>query len=203
MICPIDPKPLQPPLRTEEFETLFHLLKVATICQDLVPLLIYQIDTVDNSVLVHIAEQLDVLGYKGWLLADTETKQRDLIRSAVALHRKAATPSAIIDALSVVDIDVEIIENPCLLYDGIFKYDGTEYYNQRRWDRFIVVFSAPIPIELQPLVDGLIEAWKNARSNRFIPFSPLQYDGSFSYNGEEIYDAEKDSSLDISVYSGC
>ncbi|BAQ65537.1 Tail protein I [Geminocystis sp. NIES-3709] len=157
----------------------------------------------DSSVLIHLAEQFDVLGYKGWALADTEEKQRNLIKSAVSLHKKAGTPSAIKEALEAVGIEVNtIVENPCLLYDGFF-YNGSEYYNRRRWDRFIVDLAEPVDPEKIDLINGLIEAWKNARSNRFFPLFPLQYNGSFSYDGLEIYDGKFDELIDISNYQQC
>lgn len=193
MTCPVDPTPLQPPLRTEEFETCFHLLKLATVCQSLTRLLVYQIDTVGDSVLNHLAEQFDVLGYKGWLLANTDAKKRSLIRRSVLLHRTAGTPFSIVEALQVLGLPVSSIEeNPPLTYYGFF-YNGAEFYNGKRWDRFIVNFSIPVDPSIQDLVYALIDEWKNARSHRFKPYCPLFYNGSWTYNGEEVYDGEIES----------
>lgn len=166
MNCPIDPTPLQPPLRTEEFETLFHLLKLATICQDLSVLAVTDIDNVGETILNHLAQQFDVLGYKGWLLADTDEKKRALLKQSVRLHRTASTPYSIETALAILDITVtEIIENPPLTYDGTWQYNGAEFYDSKKWDRFIVKFANPVPPALEELVFNLIEAWKNARSH--------------------------------------
>jgi hypothetical protein len=192
MTCPVDPSPLQSSLRTEEFETLFHLLKEATTCQEMVRLFVYNLDTVDTSVLNHLAEQFDVLGYKGWLLADTDLKRRDLIRRSVRLHRTAGTPFSIIEALTVLGITVSSIEeNPPLTYSGFF-YNGSEFYNGKRWDRFFVNFDDPVDPEIEDLVYALIDEWKNARSHRFKPYCPLFYNGSWIYDGDEIYDGAVD-----------
>ena len=74
----IDSTGLQPPLRTPEFEALFHLVKLATVGEDVSRVLIYYVDSLDDSVLPWLALQFDVLGYKGWLLADTDVKRRQL-----------------------------------------------------------------------------------------------------------------------------
>jgi P2-related tail formation protein len=54
---------------------------------DLTPILIYMIDTVPAAALPHLARQFDVLGVKGWKYATTETKQRELLKQAIELHR--------------------------------------------------------------------------------------------------------------------
>jgi hypothetical protein len=192
MTCIVDPSPLQPSLRTEEFETLFHLLKEATTCQEMVRLLVYHIDTVDISVLNHLAEQFDVLGYKGWLFADTEIKQRDLLSRSVRLHRTAATPSSIIEVLAILGIEVsDIEENPALTYDGSWQYNGAEFYGGKKWDRFIVNFENPVSPENEDLVYAVVTEWKNARSHQLRPVILLQYDGSWQYDGTQTYDGSK------------
>ena len=190
MNCPINPNFLQPPLRTEEFEALFHLVKIASVCQDLTPLLLYQIDTVQESVLPHLAEQFDVMGYKGWLLADTVEKKRTLIKNAIKLHRKAGTSFAIINSLNAVGIEVsEIIENPPLTYNGRWNYLGTEYYSGKLWDRFIVNFTEDVESSKISLVTALIETWKNERSQYLIRCPELlQFNSVWRYDGVEEYD---------------
>jgi hypothetical protein len=203
--CPIDPTPLQPPLRTEEFQTLFHLLKIATVCKDLSILLIYFIDTVEITALVHLAEQFDVLGYKGWLLADTEQKQRDLVQDSVRLHRIAGTPESILEILEKLGYPgLGIIENPCMLYDGTWKYDGTEKYVGRLFDRFMVDNVTTLPDAERPLVTELVNTWKNVRSNFFQPFEPRFYDGSWTYNGDVVYNGKSDNEItDYEPYKQC
>lgn len=75
-------------------------------------LLIYFIDQVDARALSILAKQFDVLGWKGWNLADTEQKRRDLLNRALEFHRYKGTPWAIKESLkSIGFIDVIITEH--------------------------------------------------------------------------------------------
>lgn len=62
-------------------------------------ILVYIIDTVDASAIPALAEQFDVLGYKGMKLATTEEQQRELIKRAIELHRYKGTLWAVKEAL--------------------------------------------------------------------------------------------------------
>lgn len=66
---------------------------------DLTGLLIYAIDTVPEVFLPFLAEQFDVLGNKGWELANTVAQQRALLKKAVELHRYKGTAWSIKEAL--------------------------------------------------------------------------------------------------------
>jgi phage tail P2-like protein len=73
-------------------------------------LLIYCIDTVEASALPALAEQFDVLGYKGWALCNTEQDRRNLIKKAIELHRYKGTVWAIRESLKSIgftDVTVE------------------------------------------------------------------------------------------------
>lgn len=75
-------------------------------------LLVYLIDTVTASALPYLAEQFDVLGYKGWKLAKNEAEQREVIKRAIELHRFKGTVWAVKEALKSIGYpDAELIEH--------------------------------------------------------------------------------------------
>ena len=63
-----DPTGLQPPLRTPEFEALYEVFKEGTVYQDMQRLLVYRVDTVHPSVLVHWLNSLMCLVIRGCCL---------------------------------------------------------------------------------------------------------------------------------------
>ncbi len=75
-------------------------------------LLTYVIDTVDVSALPYLAQQFDVLGYKGMRLATTEAQQRELIKRAIELKRYSGTVWSVQEALKSIGYpDAVITEN--------------------------------------------------------------------------------------------
>jgi phage tail P2-like protein len=62
-------------------------------------LLVYDIDNITAEALPVLAAQFDVLGYKGMRLAVTGQDKRNLIKSAIELHRYAGTPWAVKEAM--------------------------------------------------------------------------------------------------------
>lgn len=133
--------------------------------------LIYLIDLVDESALYSLAEQFDVLGYKGWILANTEPQRRELIKKAIELHRYKGTPWSIIEALRVLGYpNVEIQENlQGAKYNAQYSYNGTIDHNQPGWATFRVILDALTSgIITQAQVDvikQIIYIYKNARSH--------------------------------------
>jgi phage tail P2-like protein len=175
-------------------------------------LLVYYIDQVDARALPILAKQFDVLGWKGWNLADTEQKRRDLLKHAIELHRYKGTPWAVKEALkSIGFIDVII----------------TEHVNDH-WARF----SLNIDNEDVVITDSsftqiiaMVEEYKNVRSvldGIFLKFtttddaiifadndeasveeeiliedilifsSAMFYDGVFNYDGSHDHSADAD-----------
>lgn len=157
---------------------------------------IYNIDTVPESVLYDLADQFNVLGYRGWLLADTEQQRRTLIKNAIELHRTAGTPFAVKQALASVGYEnAQIIENPGLRYDGSATYDGSQTYRGSSLGQFIVILDnerSSVSASQIELIIALINEWKNARSHLLdlrigdisLFSNPLFYDGSILYDGQ-------------------
>lgn len=188
---------------------------------DLTKLLIYMIDTVNADALPILAEQFDVLGYKGWrfvtdntvivppetilyafktrVLTDSgtfeaesclldaiealsatdvdrpdpvflEAQQRELIKSAIELHRYKGTPWSIKEALRRVGFGgAEIIEGVGQYYDATFFHNAAVTYSgANNWANFRVIFDLGNVkgINEQQTADllELINEYKNARS---------------------------------------
>ena len=83
-------------------------------------LLVYLIDKVDESALVHLAEQFHIMGNEGWLQTKTETEKREIIKKAIELHRYKGTKYALVKVLSSLNINGEIKE--------WFEYEGEPYH---------------------------------------------------------------------------
>lgn len=65
-------------------------------------LLVYIIDTVDASALPVLADQFDVLGFRGYGIATTEEQRRTIIKQAIELKRYRGTVWAIKQAMITV-----------------------------------------------------------------------------------------------------
>ena len=175
---------------------------------DLSVLNVYDIDNVDESALYDLATQFNVLGLRGWQLAQTTARRRALIKEAIQLHQKAGTPYAVRRALALVGYpDATIEENPENFYDGTLQYTGNVdnngfFYNGAQFGAFIVTLDetqSVVSAELIDLIVALINEWKNARSwlldlriGTVSLFSNLlQYDGQWLYDETQTYDAER------------
>jgi hypothetical protein len=136
---------------------------------DLSVVLMYYVSLAPAAALPYLAEQLDVLGWKGWLFATTEQQKRDLLRKAIELHKKKGTPWAIREALkSVGYLDADIIPQAGVVHDGSIDYDGSETYAGGFWANFLVRVHVPQAytptIEDENIVTKIISEYKNERS---------------------------------------
>ena len=164
---------------------------------------IYDIDNVDAEALPHLAQQFNVFGRRGWNLASTEAEKRELVKQAIELHRRAGTPYAIKLAMASVGYpNTTVQENPPLYYNGAWSYDGIESYSGIRWFGFIVTLDpvqSQVSSELVDEIVGLIEEWKNVRSqlldlrigNISLFSNLLLYDGAWSHDGAQTFDGER------------
>jgi P2-related tail formation protein len=106
---------------------------------DLSILLLYMFDTVPAVALPVLAEQFDILGYKGFGIAKTEQEKRDVVKNAIALHRHKGTPWAIEQSLlNLGYARIEILEGLGAFYDGVYNYDGAATYGGTNWANFVV-----------------------------------------------------------------
>lgn len=146
------------------------MVKARFSALSLASVMTYMIDTVPAAGLYHLAKQFDVLGWKGWNLAQTDADRRELIKKAIELHRYKGTVWAIKEAVKSVGFnDCEVIEHVGLDYNGAETYDGSVTYSGGHWANFRVKIGLPdtiaITTETIELVTRLVMAYKNARSN--------------------------------------
>jgi len=133
-------------------------------------LLVYIIDTVPSSALQTIAEQFNVMGYKGWSLTTSDSEKRSLIKKAIELHRYKGTPWAIKEALkSVGYAGASIQEHVGINYDGQYNYDGEVSYGTSNWAKFAVQLdlgdNKGISSDQITTIVALINEYKNVRSH--------------------------------------
>lgn len=131
--------------------------------------LMFMIDTAPSNALPYLAEFFNILGFKGWQFADTDTKQRDLLKKAILLHQHSGTPYSIKESLKMIGVPiVRIDEGIALHYDGKGYYNGIYNYSSgSSFDfRVIVDYTNFTPVTQQWLDDikKLVLAWKNTRS---------------------------------------
>lgn len=114
-------------------------------------LFIYLVDTVAEDALYWLAWEYNVLGFKGWKLADTIEKKRDLIKRAVELQRHKGTIWAVEEALRSV---------------GFPSATVTENFGH--WARFKINLNAGGQVITNSLLDEVAEMvreYKNTRSH--------------------------------------
>jgi P2-related tail formation protein len=94
-----------------EPQAWFTALKAELGEIDLSKLLVYLIDNVDASALPHLGAQFDVLGYKGFKMAQDEAGQREILKRAIELHRYKGTEWAIMQALESIGFsNIELVK---------------------------------------------------------------------------------------------
>ena len=105
---------------------------------DLECILVSIIDNVPADALPHLAEQYHITGNEGWLQALNEQEKRELIKSAIKMHRYKGTKYAIEEIFKTLNIVGKVIlqifnrsineETEKKLRDLI-----NEYKNERSW----------------------------------------------------------------------
>lgn len=141
-------------------------------------LLVYFIDIVDEKALLLLATQFDLLGYKGWRLADTVEKKRALIRGAIELHRYKGTIYAIRRALESI---------------GYPNVKITEHVGH--WAGFTIdlnVGEESVNAEQMAAVLEMVKEYKNVRSH----LSGIQFDLYFE-DGVTITDSSYEGPADM------
>lgn len=138
---------------------------------DVESVLIYLIDTVDADALPILAEQFDVLGYKGYGFAQTDQEKREVIKKAIELHRYKGTPWSIKEALKAVGYYNAVIQERLtgsITYNGANTYNGSNIYGPGHWADFRVIIDLgpTAGVNAQTVADAvaLINEYKNVRS---------------------------------------
>lgn len=133
---------------SQAFNKLFD--RLGTL--DLTPILIYLIDNVKTDVLPHLAEQFHILGNEGWLFTKTEDEKRQLIKSAVQIHKYKGTKFALEKVLEILNLNGKITE--------WFAYGGNPYHFMVILNLFTRGFDQNSEKQLLDLIDET----KNVRS---------------------------------------
>ena len=119
---------------------------------DLECVLISITDNVPVDALPHLAEQYHITGNEGWLQALSETEKRNLIKSAIKMHRYKGTKFAIEEICKTLNIIGTV--------DEWFNYGGSPYY----FKVILEIFDRPISDDTETNLRALIDEYKNERS---------------------------------------
>lgn len=176
-------------------------------------LLVYLIDTVSEEALPFLAEQFDVLGYKGMRLATTTDQKREVIKRAIELHRFKGTVWAVKEALKTIGYP------DAILTEHVQSGPGG-------WATFRIEIDAgnnPISAQAVDELVRMIDEYKNVRSHLVdisykLTFAPdsitledesyenpavtdtddifvggdFKYGGAYTYNGDRNYSTDTD-----------
>ena len=146
---------------------------------DLECLLIYLFDKVEESALIHLAEQFHITGNEGWSRCTTVAEKRDLIKNSLNLHRFRGTKYSLVRVLEILGLNGKVSE--------WFEYDGTPYHFRISIDMNDKGFDESTE---QSLLD-LITANKNVRSHLesliiHLISSATQMYASYATTSEEV-----------------
>ncbi|MDI3320000.1 phage tail protein [Pinibacter soli] len=194
-----------------EFKSWYSVFKEELGQLDLSKLLVYIIETVDASALPYLAEQFDVLGYKGFRMAQTEADQREVLKRAIELHRYKGTEWAIKEGLKSIGFpDVELKKTG---YDHWAKF-GVKLTNSNvqltansfndiiqmvaEYKRAVCVL---MDVTIDLLFDDTIDL-SDDDANALPAVSGddnIEMTGTLKYDGEGMYDGDYDHSGDSDV----
>jgi phage tail P2-like protein len=118
---------------------------------DITCLLVYMVDIVPAGALPYLAEQFDVSGNAGWLLADTEEARRSLIKSAIDLHRYKGTEYALRRAIDVLGLTYTV--------EKWWEYGADPYHFRVTVD----VLDSGVSADQQALLTAFIDEYKALR----------------------------------------
>lgn len=126
-------------------------------------LYVYLFETVDESLLDILAAQFDMLGYNGWILADTVQAKRELLKAAFELHILKGTPAGVIEVAKRLGFEgVELVEG----WDNF--NDGSPEPAINPWSHFKANYKLSDERSLNANaaqdLTGLVNNYKNARS---------------------------------------
>lgn len=157
---------------------------------DLSVLLVNLVDKVEASALVWLGKQFSLFG-DGWELAKDNHARRELIKTAIEIHRYKCTPWAIRQALAVLGFgDAVLIEHSGYRsHDGGFRHDGSDIYRSANWWEYDLRINRPITREQAVKIRlALIEiAPARAVLKRIDLRDALRHDGRIRHDGQQVY----------------
>ncbi len=136
-------------ISSQTFDNLFaRFQELDTEC-----LLVYLFDKVEESALIHLAEQFHITGNEGWSGCTTVAEKRDLIKNSLNLHRFRGTKYSLVRVLEILGLNGKVSE--------WFEYGGLPYHFRISVEMNDKAFDETTE---QSLLD-LITANKNVRSH--------------------------------------
>ena len=139
-------------------QAFIEVLQEELAAIDPTKLFIYLFDTVDESLLDRLAEQFDMLGFNGWVLAETVEQKRELLKASFELHSMKGTPAGIREVVRRLGFQDLIIN----------ERTGAPLEAINPWAYFTVQYvlsnSRTISTSDAANLIGLIDKYKNARS---------------------------------------
>jgi len=186
-------------INTEDLRILEQVVEERLAEIPLDKLLLYILETCDAQALPFLARQFNVLGNRGWRWADTEQKQRDLLKRAIKMQRKEGTEFSVKESLKVIGINnVEILHPiPGNQYNGQWSFNGTiTYGGAYHWACFKVLVDTEELANLEPdvveIAVELINEWKNVRSRLIAVEAAAFIEDSVEVTDELDFDIEFD-----------
>ena len=184
--------------------------------------LTYLVDIVSESALEHLANQFDVLGYKGYRQASNVSEKREIIKNAIELKRYMGTVWAIKQAMRSVgygsaELDesagigpngwaefrviADLGENGGLTDNSAIELTGliNEYKNVRSYllDISYVINTSDV---FAGLADEFnIEFFADDISDALGLGKPFRYDGTYQYDGTMRYDDDQNENFLITI----
>lgn len=178
--------------------------------------LVYLVDISNEDTLYQLAWQFDLLGYKGWAIADTLTKKRELIKGAIELHRYKGTLYAVKRSLQSLGFPTATITEGDSSSWANFKIDlgiGENGIDANTADALAEIINAYknarshlTGIEFKIVFDSILsitddefyaEPGENFGDELFVG-GDFKYDGSHAYDGSMNYSSDTDL-LEITI----
>lgn len=193
-----------------EFKGWYDVIKETLAEINLGELLIYMVDSCDVTLLPFLAEQFDVLGYKGWRLAQTESDKRTIIKRAIELHRYKGTEWAIKEALKSIGFsDIELIKTGydhwakfgIKITNGSTQLTESSFYDitqmVEEYKRAVCVLEEVLmTIQVQDIlfIDDDVARVSIAISalDNLVLSATIRYDGSITYDGQHNFSGDGD-----------
>ncbi len=150
----------------QRFVWLCELLSESRSSTDINAMLVYLVDLVKPSVLPFLADQFSMLDEAAWLLAESTSARRDLIKSAVQLHRYKGTPWAIREVIRLLGFgEIGLQEGLAhLIHDGSVLRDGSHVHGDPgSWPLYRVFLKRSITNDQAALLRRLILSVAPAR----------------------------------------
>ena len=150
----------------QRFALLCEMLNESMAELDMNAMLVYLVDLVKPSILPFLADQFSMLDEAAWLLAESADARRNLIKSAVELHRFKGTPWAIREVIRLLGFGEVGLQEGLgnKLHDGSIHRDGEYVHGDpTAWARYRVFLTRPITNDQAALLRRLLLSVAPAR----------------------------------------